>query len=66
MEKLHHLFHQFDKDNNGSINKKELSTLAIALNDPLTAAELQDFFRAIDTDNSSHISWQEFQKHWEK
>lgn len=65
MEKLHKLFHQFDKDKNGSIDKRELSTLAIALNDPLTTAELQDFFRVLDTDNSSHISWQEFQKYWQ-
>lgn len=64
MENIRKIFDQFDKDNNGYIEKKELQTLAIALNNPLSPAELHDFFRKIDTDNSSQISWKEFIKYW--
>ena len=64
MEKIREIFDQFDKDNSGYIEKKELQTLAIALNDPLSQAELHDFFSQIDTDNSSQISWEEFIKYW--
>ena len=58
------IFNQFDKNKNGYIEKKELQTLSIALNDTLSPAELSDFFRAIDKDNSSQIAWEEFIKYW--
>ena len=58
------IFHQFDKNNNGYIEKKELQSLSIALNNPLSPAELSDFFKAIDKDNSSQIAWDEFIKYW--
>lgn len=58
------IFHQFDRNNNGYIERKELHSLSIALNNPLSPAELSDFFKAIDKDNSSQITWQEFIQYW--
>ena len=63
-EKIKQIFNQFDKDKSGYINKNELASLSIALNDPLSNAELHDFFRDIDEDNSGKISWEEFIKYW--
>jgi len=57
-------FDQFDKDKSGTIEKKELATLCIALNDPLSPPELQDFFKQVDKDNSGKITWQEFIDYW--
>jgi Ca2+-binding EF-hand superfamily protein len=64
MEKLRQIFDRFDQNKNGYINKKELGTLAIALNNPLSPAELHDFFSKVDADNSGKISWEEFVKYW--
>ena len=58
------IFFQFDRNKNNTIEKKELQTLAIALNNPLSPAELADFFKSIDNDNSSSITWEEFIKYW--
>jgi Ca2+-binding EF-hand superfamily protein len=58
------IFDQFDKNNSGTIDKKELLTLSIALNNPLSNASLHSFFREIDLDNSSQISWEEFITYW--
>ena len=33
-EKIKEIFHQFDRNNNNSIDKKELNALSIALNNP--------------------------------
>jgi Ca2+-binding EF-hand superfamily protein len=62
--RIKQIFNQFDKNKNNTIDKKELSTLAIALNDPLSPAELQDFFKCLDKDNSSTITWEEFIEYW--
>ena len=59
------IFDQFDKNNSGTIDKKELLTLSIALNNPLSNASLHSFFREIDLDNSSQISWDEFITYWD-
>ena len=64
MERLRQTFDKFDKDNSGYIDQKELGTLAIALNNPLSPAELHDFFSKVDADNSGEISWDEFVKYW--
>ncbi len=61
---LRKTFDQFDKDNNGYINKEELSSFAIALNNPLLNAELCDFYKEMDTDRNGKISWTEFIKYW--
>ena len=66
MEKIKKIFDQFDKDKDGYINKKELHTLAIALNSTLSPAELQDLFRDLDIDNSCKITMGEFIKYWIK
>ena len=58
------IFDQFDKNNSGTIDKKELLTLSIALNNPLSNASLHSFFREIDLDNSFQISWDEFITYW--
>ena len=63
-ERIKEIFNQFDRNNNNTIEKKELSSLSIALNDPLTPAELHDFFSNIDSDNSNTITWEEFIKYW--
>jgi len=59
------IFDQFDKNNSGTIDKKELLTLSIALNNPLSNASLHSFFRELDLDNSSQISWDEFITYWD-
>ena len=58
------IFDQFDKNNNNYIEKKELHALSIALNNPLSPAELSDFFREFDLDCSGQISWEEFIRYW--
>lgn len=64
VDHIKQIFNKFDKNKNGSIDKKELYTLSIALNNQLSPAELQDFMRAFDKDNSSSISWEEFIDYW--
>ena len=64
IEAIRNIFNQFDKDKSGTIEKKELATLCIALNDPLSPPELQDFFKQVDKDNSDKITWQEFINYW--
>ena len=64
IEAIRNIFNQFDKDKSGTIEKKELATLCIALNDPLSPPELQDFFTQVDKDNSGKITWQEFINYW--
>jgi len=63
-EKIKLIFDQFDKNNNGNIEKKELGALAIALNNPLSNPELQDLFKGIDSDLSGQITFEEFIKYW--
>mgnify|MGYP006152447051 CR=1 FL=1 len=64
LERIKQIFNQFDKNKNNTIEKNELATLAIALNNPLSPAELQDFFKEFDKDNSSTITWEEFIEYW--
>ena len=61
---IQNIFNNFDSNNDGLINRHELYSLTIALNDPLTPAELADFFKSIDTDNSGSITWDEFITYW--
>ena len=63
-ERIKHIFNQFDRNNNNTIEKKELMSLSAALNNELSPAELQDFFSNIDTDKSNTITWEEFIKYW--
>ena len=65
LERIKQIFNQFDKNKNNTIEKNELATLAIALNNSLSRAELQDFFKEFDKDNSSTITWEEFIEYWE-
>ena len=58
------IFTQFDKDKSGAIEKKELNSLAIALGDEMTPAELADCFKSVDKDNSGKITWDEFITYW--
>ena len=62
--RIKQIFNQFDKNKNNTIEKNELATLAIALNNSLSRAELQDFFKEFDKDNSSTITWEEFIEYW--
>ena len=64
LERIKQIFNQFDKNKNNNIEKNELATLAIALNNSLSPAELQDFFKEFDKDNSSTITWEEFIEYW--
>ena len=66
IERIKSIFNQFDRNNNDTIEKTELKTLSIALNDPLSQAELFDFFRQIDENNNGIISWDEFIRYWNK
>lgn len=60
MEHMKEVFDQFDWNKNGTIEKKEFYNFTLALNEPMTPAEMQDFLDAFDTDNSTTISWDEF------
>jgi Ca2+-binding EF-hand superfamily protein len=62
--KIKNIFTQFDKNKNETIEKNELNSLAKALNNPLSPAELHDFFRAIDFNKSGIITWDEFIAYW--
>ena len=62
--KIKQIFNQFDKNNNNTIEKKELLALALALNNPLSNAELHKFFKIIDKDHTSTITWEEFIEYW--
>ena len=64
IEHIKSIFNQFDKNKNGTIGKTELAALSIALNNPLSPAELSDLFKQFDKDNSSQISWDEFIHYW--
>jgi len=64
IERIKSIFNQFDRNNNDTIEKTELKSLSIALNDPLSQAELADFFRQIDENNNGIISWNEFIRYW--
>ena len=64
MAAIKNIFEQFDKDKSQTIEKAELETLCIALNDPLSPAELTDFFKQVDADKSGKITWQEFIGYW--
>jgi len=66
IERINSIFSQFDRNNNDTIEKTELKTLSIALNDPLSQAELIDFFKQIDENNNGIISWDEFIRYWNK
>ena len=63
-DRIKEIFNQFDRNKNNTIEKKELTSLLIALNNELSPAELQDFFSNIDTDKSNTITWEEFIKYW--
>ena len=66
IERIKSIFNQFDRNKNDTIEKTELKTLSIALNDPLSQAELIDFFKQIDENNNGIISWDEFIRYWNK
>ena len=63
-ESIKKIFNQFDKNKDGCISKSELNNLAIALNSPLSSAELSDLFITLDTNNSNSITCEEFIKYW--
>jgi len=65
-ERIKEIFHQFDRNNNNTIDKKELYSLSLALNSELSPAELSDLFTSIDSDNSNTITWEEFIKYLSK
>ena len=63
-EAIKKIFNQFDKNNDGYINKSELNNLSNSLNNPLSSAELSDLFIKLDTNNSNSITCDEFIKYW--
>lgn len=64
IECIKSIFNQFDKNKNGTIGRPELATLSIALNNPLSPAELADLFKQIDENHNGIISWDEFIRYW--
>ena len=63
-EAIRKIFNQFDANNDGGICRTELFKLTLALNDPLSDADLADFMQSIDTDHSGNISFDEFIQYW--
>lgn len=59
-KEIKQIFNQFDKNKNGYLDKKDLNSITLALENPLSPAELQDLFKQIDKDNSGKISLGEF------
>ena len=64
IEHIKSIFNQFDKNKNGTIGRSELTTLSIALNNPLSPSELSDLFRQFDENHNGIISWDEFIRYW--
>ena len=60
------IFNQFDKDKSSTIERTELEHLCIALNDPLSPADLADFFKRLDDDKNGRISFDEFIGYWKE
>jgi len=64
LTKITEIFYQFDRNNNDTIDRAELGELSIALNNALSTAELQDFFKEFDNDKSGFITLKEFVDYW--
>ncbi|XP_070193060.1 calmodulin-like [Littorina saxatilis] len=62
-EKIHEFrdtFHMFDKNGDGMITTEELGQVMISLGQRPTHSELKAFIRAVDTDRSGTIDFDEF------
>merc|ERR1712008_14522 len=53
-------FQRWDKDGDGNISRKELSTIMKSLNDSLSESEIDTIFSSVDTDSSGLIDYNEF------
>jgi len=60
------VFKEFDKDNDGFINKKELKQLLAKWNVNVTNEELDDMMNDIDTNKDGKIDLNEFQEFMDK
>ena len=58
------IFVQFDKDNSGFIDQKELAAVAAELGRPLDANELAESMRDLDVNKDNQISYEEFRTWW--
>lgn len=54
------VFNMFDKDGNGSIDKKELKAILMDLDPSLTEEEIVELFEDTDEDNNGNIDFLEF------
>ncbi|KAI9270372.1 calmodulin [Phascolomyces articulosus] len=53
-------FQQFDKDNNGTIDAKELGGVMRSLNMSVSETEVKSMIRELDADGSGSIDFEEF------
>ena len=58
--KLHKLFEAIDVDGSGSLDAAEIGRLCEAMGSSLSAAELEQAMKAIDTDHNGGINFEEF------
>ena len=59
---LREAFKMFDKDKSGYIEAKEIATVAFALGQALTEAELREFMQEADLDGDGRLNYNEFVK----
>jgi len=63
-DKARKAFKQFDTDNNGSIDSKELQGLVFDLGEVMTEAQIKELLSELDEDGNGTVSFDEFYSWW--
>jgi calmodulin len=58
------IFNEYDKNNNGTIERTEFRKLCEALGERLTQRELDEAMFLLDSNGSGKIEWEEFIEYW--
>ncbi len=58
------IFNEYDKNNNGRIERTEFKKLCEALGERLTQRELDEAMFLLDSNGSGKIEWEEFIQYW--
>lgn len=63
-KKIRTLFQEIDEDKSGDLDREEFAQLSRDMGADLTAAELDEAMREIDTDGDGRVDFEEFQTWW--